>query len=60
MTLTPQYGTSQANTLYYDKIGYQEATNRKEVCAVKKHALAPTENSKEGEITNKVTGTFYL
>ena len=33
MTLTPQYGTSQANTLYYDKKGYQEATNKKEVCA---------------------------
>ena len=41
INLKLQYGTSLPNTLFYEKTGYQDATSKEEVCAVKQYALEP-------------------
>ena len=62
INLKPCYGTSPFNTFFYDKTGYQKATNKKEVCAVKKNPLMPSKNSKnltKEDIKNKVRKPVY-
>ena len=58
LTSYSQYGTSKANTPFYDNDGFQEAASKEEVCTVKRNILWPIVLLEREEKKEKVSVDF--
>jgi hypothetical protein len=60
LTSYSQYGTSKANTPYYDSDGFQEAASTEEVCSVKRRIPGTAVLLEREEKKEKVSVDFYI